>query len=91
MVVEITTIVKFTTIGMSMNRVPPRPQAKKTTITGSPIDASDVLTLVGLLLFGGGLWWLSPPVALIVVGGVVLTMGLVGAWLRGKREQPPPK
>lgn len=81
---------------MTEPKAPPtRVSGNKRTTPNAPaarprIDASDVLVFCGLLLLGAGLWWLSPPAALIVVGVVLLIVGLVGAWLRGKRAEPPP-
>ena len=37
----------------------------------------DVLTLVGMALIGVGLYLIYPPLALIVVGSLTLTLGLV--------------
>lgn len=69
--------------------IPKQPKPDVTDFgSGGRIDASDVLIVMGLLLLGAGLWWLSPPLALIIVGTVLLLVGLVGAWLRGKRVQP---
>lgn len=44
-----------------------------------PIDLSDLLVVVGVGLIGVGLWLVYPPVALVVVGGLCLAGGLVGA------------
>ncbi len=37
----------------------------------------DVLIVVGLALVGLGLWWIWPALAVIVVGLLLLTAGLV--------------
>jgi len=47
------------------------------------IDVFDMLALVGLALVGAGVWLLAGPGwTLLVVGGIVLAMGMIGA-LRG--------
>lgn len=47
------------------------------------IDGNDVLVVVGLGMVGAGLWMVSVPLALCVVGTVLLIGGLVGAWQKG--------
>jgi hypothetical protein len=46
----------------------------------------DVIAGTGLLLFAGGLWWLCPPLALIVVGLLTALFGFWGArlWAKGR-------
>ncbi|MGM0882608.1 MAG: hypothetical protein ACQEXQ_16395 [Bacillota bacterium] len=39
-------------------------------------DWNDLLALIGLLLLCVGIWWLSPPWALILGGTVILTIGV---------------
>lgn len=39
-------------------------------------DITDVLSLVGLALVGIGIWQLSQPIALIVVGALILWYAL---------------
>ena len=46
------------------------------------VGATDVMALVGLGLLGAGLWMVWPPLALMVVGGLLLALGLAGAWMR---------
>lgn len=46
----------------------------------SALDVWDVLCLVGVVLLGAGLWsWFGLPVALTVIGGLVLALGVIGA------------
>jgi hypothetical protein len=47
----------------------------------------DLVAGTGLLLFTAGLWWISPPVALVVVGLAMCLFGFWGARLfaRGRR------
>ena len=47
-------------------------------------DISDLLFLGGLALVGAGLWMISPAVALIVIGGVLMAVGLAGAIGKGR-------
>lgn len=46
-------------------------------------DVNDALAGAGLLLLGAGLWLYWPPLALMVVGGLLLGLALVRAWRRG--------
>lgn len=39
------------------------------------MDLHDVLTVCGLIMVGVGLWWIYPPVALIVVGAILFWAG----------------
>ena len=48
------------------------------------MDRYDVMVLLGLGLLAGGLWWIYPPLALVVPGALVLIAGVVGAWTNGK-------
>jgi len=48
------------------------------------VGAPDVMALAGLGLLGAGLWMVWPPLALMVVGGLLLALGLVGAWMRAR-------
>ena len=48
-----------------------------------PIDGNDLLVVVGLGMVGAGLWMISVPLALCVVGGLLLVGGLVRAWRKG--------
>lgn len=43
------------------------------------MDRNDVFAAVGLLLVAGGLWWIYPPISLIVVGLALMTLGVVGS------------
>lgn len=47
------------------------------------MDRYDLLTLIGLILLAGGLYLVYPPMALIVPGVVLVTVGVIGAWRRG--------
>lgn len=42
------------------------------------IDGNDVLAVVGIALLGVGLWWVYPPVALIVVGSLLVKLAIWG-------------
>ncbi|WP_181800289.1 hypothetical protein [Streptomyces ipomoeae] len=43
------------------------------------MDRWDVLALLGAVLLGSGLWLIAPWLALTVVGGVILAVGLGGS------------
>ena len=47
------------------------------------VDGHDVLVVVGLGMVGAGLWMISVPLALCVVGVMLLGAGLLGAWRKG--------
>jgi hypothetical protein len=50
----------------------------------------DILCLAGVATLGVGLWWLSPAVALIVVGAVVAGAGLLlGREVLPRRRRQP--
>jgi hypothetical protein len=53
------------------------------------LDLSDLLVLLGLVLLGIGLWWVWPPLGLIVPGAVLLIVGLVTAMWRRPGGPPP--
>lgn len=38
-------------------------------------DTFEVLTVLGFLLFCGGIWWVSPPWALIIGGALLMAFG----------------
>jgi hypothetical protein len=40
------------------------------------LDPADWLAIAGVLLVGGGVWWIYPPAALIVIGLILLGTGL---------------
>jgi len=40
------------------------------------IDVDDIAIVLGLIIMGVGLWWLSPPVSLIVIGLIFLLFGV---------------
>lgn len=42
-------------------------------------DSADALVILGLALYGGGVWWLCPPVSLATVGLIVFVMGVNGS------------
>jgi hypothetical protein len=52
----------------------------------SQIDASDVMTYGGLALAGSGIALISPPVALIVVGTVLFSLGIMTAISWGAKK-----
>ncbi|MUV39468.1 hypothetical protein JNUCC1_03346 [Lentibacillus sp. JNUCC-1] len=43
------------------------------------MDLSDILIILGLILFGIGCYILSPPIAFIATGAVIFILGLFGA------------
>lgn len=45
----------------------------------SRIDGNDVVAAIGLALLGVGLYLAWPPLALIIVGAVLLIAGVLGA------------
>lgn len=48
-------------------------------------DGRDALWAVGILLLGVGLWLWWPPAALMGIGGLLVVIGTMGAWLgRGR-------
>lgn len=58
------------------------------------IDLNDVLILGGLGLLGYGLAQVSIVIAAQVIGGLLLAIGLIGAWRKGTqgpaREEESP-
>ena len=44
------------------------------------IDITDILIVLGLGMVGYGLSWVSLPLAIGVMGGILLLIGLVGAY-----------
>jgi uncharacterized membrane protein len=51
----------------------------------------DLLAGTGLLLLAAGLWWLYPPLCLIVLGGLGIAFGLYGARLWARDRTRPPQ
>lgn len=49
------------------------------------VDGYDVLALVGGIMIGYGLSLVSVPLALCVMGVMLLTVGIAGAWRKGNR------
>lgn len=49
------------------------------------IDFYDVLVILGLVMLGAGLWWISPPVALIVIGALLIVGAFLLSWMRAGR------
>ena len=49
------------------------------------IDLYDVMAIAGLSLLGIGLWMVNPALSLSVVGGILLSLGVVLARETGKR------
>jgi hypothetical protein len=41
----------------------------------------DVLALLGLVLLGAGLWQVAPALSLSVVGGLLVALSILGAWI----------
>ncbi|WP_373047188.1 hypothetical protein [Vulgatibacter sp.] len=54
---------------------PPRPPPA--------FDLHDLVALLGLILFAGGLWWIYPPLALVVVGALLMAAAFFGTARRG--------
>lgn len=48
------------------------------------IDASDVLTIVGLGMVSIGLWLVSPALALVIIGVLLLCLGIAAGARKGK-------
>ncbi len=46
-------------------------------------DLSDLIAISGLALLAGGLYFVYPPLALIVPGLTLLLVGLVAGWRSG--------
>ena len=42
------------------------------------IERLDVIAILGLVLLAAGLWWFWPPLALIVIGALLLILALAG-------------
>lgn len=51
----------------------------------SQLDGNDVLVVLGLTLLGAGLAAYSWRLALGVIGGLLVLIGLAGAWRKGAR------
>lgn len=47
------------------------------------VDKNDVVSMTGLIMVGVGVGLWSVPAALVVVGGLLLCVGVIGAWRRG--------
>lgn len=45
----------------------------------------DVLAILGLVLVGYGCWQVSPPLAEIVVGAILLAVVLCSVWLNRRK------
>jgi len=43
------------------------------------LDLFDMIALMGLSMMFVGLWWLSPPVALIITGALLVGFGVWGS------------
>src|SRR4030042_887274 len=50
----------------------------------SIINVIDILAVVGLAMLAAGLYLISLPLMLIVVGSILLSIGFIGAWGRGE-------
>jgi hypothetical protein len=49
----------------------------------NPTAVRDLLCLGGVAFATVGLWWLSPAIALVVLGLLLLAAGLASHWWRG--------
>ena len=47
-------------------------------------DAEDVVLLMALGMVFGGFWWIWPPLALVVGGGLILAWAV---WYRMRRSE----
>ena len=47
------------------------------------IDISDLMAFVGAVVIGVGLYLITPPLALVWVGGLLFFFGIIGAIKRG--------
>jgi len=50
------------------------------------MDAYDIMAIVGLGTLGAGLWMISPPLSLSVVGTIVLLGGVLGSMWRARKK-----
>lgn len=50
----------------------------------SIVNVIDILAVVGLAMLAAGLYLISLPLMLIIVGSILLGIGLVGAWRQAK-------
>ena len=48
------------------------------------VDLYDMLALAGWAMIGYGLSLVSVPLALCVLGAIVMVAGIVGAWRKGR-------
>ena len=53
------------------------------------MDRNDVAVMIGGGMLGVGLWMIYPPAALIAVGLALITFGILGAWQKAGRGNPP--
>lgn len=51
------------------------------------VDYYDLVAYVGLLLTGGGLAMISVPLAMIVVGAMMMVFAVLGAYLQAKARR----
>ena len=51
------------------------------------LDARDFVAIAGLVMMGVGLWLVSPSLALVVVGAVLLLGALLSAELAARRAR----
>jgi hypothetical protein len=45
----------------------------------------DLLAAAGIVMLSSGLWWLSPPLALVLIGTLLLGLGLLLAQRKAKK------
>lgn len=50
-------------------------------------DLFDIFVFIGLLIAATGLWMLSPPIALILVGVFIMLFGFMGAASKRKEDK----
>jgi hypothetical protein len=51
----------------------------------SRIDGLDVLIIAGMIFIGYGLYLIDDPIIIMVTGGVLMAIGMVGAWIKGHK------
>ena len=49
------------------------------------VDIYDLLGLAGIVMIGAGIGLISIPLMLVVCGTILLLIGLLGAWIKGRK------
>jgi len=58
-------------------------------MTPPRLDARDLIAFIGLVMVGVGLWLVSPSLALVVVGAVLLVGSILSAELAARQARRP--